>query len=163
VSAILHLQTYDLLESGSCCVSLKDRVLHVLFANGWLPLPGEEEAEMWPTMNMLRAHGIRAIIDYAAEDDVQPVSQKGALSGSAPSSTAATTDGAGATSTASTRSSSSSDSVQYRSQQGVVGRMYDYTSEAKCDHHVDIFLKAINTVGKLEGNGFAAIKVSQAS
>ena len=124
---------------------------------------GESEPEMWPTMNMLRAHGIRAIIDYAAEDDVQPVAKKSSsAAGSGPSSTAATTDGAGATAAGSSSSSGSAGGapVRYKSQKEVVGRTYDYQSEAKCDHHVDIFLNAIGTVGRLEGNGFAAIKVS---
>lgn len=40
-----------------------------------------------------------------------------------------------------------------------VGRTYNYVTEAVCDKHVGIFLKAIDTVAKLPGQGFAAIKV----
>lgn len=40
-----------------------------------------------------------------------------------------------------------------------VGRTYSYVTEEVCDKHVQIFLKAIDTVAKLPGQGFAAIKV----
>jgi len=44
-----------------------------------------------------------------------------------------------------------------------VGRMYNYEDEATCDKHVGIFLKAIDTVAQIPGEGFAAIKVSTSS
>jgi hypothetical protein len=41
--------------------------------------------------------------------------------------------------------------------------MYNYEDEATCDKHVGIFLKAIDTVAQIPGEGFAAIKVSTSS
>jgi hypothetical protein len=129
---------------------------------------GEDEASMWPTINLLRAHGIRTIIDYAAEDDVpSPApssSSTGAAAAQQPSSTGSTTEGsgsnvAGATAGPSSSSSSSGSAPPLRPQQGVVGRTYSYDSEARCDHHVAIFLRAIDTVAKLQDHSFAAIKV----
>lgn len=76
----------------------------------FLDVAGEDEQSMVPTMDMLRANGIRAIIDYAAEDDVEPGNDSSKQQQSAtppsgneagdgkPSSTASTTEGAGATS-----------------------------------------------------------------
>jgi hypothetical protein len=115
---------------------------------------------MWPTINLLRAHGIRTIIDYAAEDDVP----SGAAPAQQPSSTGSTTEGsgsnvAGATAAPSSSNSSSGGAPPLRPQQGVVGRTYSYDSEARCDHHVAIFLRAIDTVAKLQDHSFAAIKV----
>eukprot|EP00877_Chromochloris_zofingiensis_P000884 jgi/Chrzof1/10797/Cz05g12130.t1 len=120
---------------------------------------GEDEQSMVPTMDMLRANGIRAIIDYAAEDDVEPGNDSSKQQQSAtppsgneagdgkPSSTASTTEGAGATSA-------------FRSTYGVVGRTYSYENELTCDKHVGVFLRAIDAAAQLPQPGFAAIKVT---
>lgn len=101
---------------------------------------GESELELGPTMELLRRNGIGAILDFAAEDDVQPaaVQRDGASGGGGNSGTAAPAPAAA----------------------GVVARTYDYASEQMCDHHVGIFLNAIDTVGRLPGRGFAAIKAT---
>lgn len=39
-------------------------------------------------------------------------------------------------------------------------RVYDYESEAACDHHVEIFRSCIRSVANVSPDGFAAIKVT---
>jgi proline dehydrogenase len=131
---------------------------------------GEDEDDIMPTINMLRANGIRAIIDYAAEDDspaapaapqAQPRTSQQQQQQQAPSTAAAATEGTG--------SSSGSVSLDAAAGAGTwepapnlvaVGRQYSYENEATCDKHVEVFLKAIDTVAKLPDQGFAAIKVT---
>jgi proline dehydrogenase len=122
---------------------------------------GETEDDLWPTMDMLRSNGIGAIIDYAAEDDVDADGQSSHRGPNAPSPSSATTDGAG-----SSRSEGVAAADAGARELGdlagavAVGRTYNYVTEAVCDKHVGTFLKAIDTVAKLPGQGFAAIKVT---
>ncbi|KAF6251337.1 FAD-linked oxidoreductase-like protein [Scenedesmus sp. NREL 46B-D3] len=128
---------------------------------------GENEQDLRPTINMLRANGISTIIDYAAEDDVEAAAKpdsKGAAADQQPSTTAATTDGSGNT-------AADADGAPLIDGTPVLGatqlpgavavsRTYSYEDEATCDKHVDIFLQAIATGARLPGQGFAAIKVT---
>jgi proline dehydrogenase len=43
---------------------------------------------------------------------------------------------------------------------GVVARVYEYTSEEECDHNVDVFRKCIQAVKHTTPGGFAAIKLT---
>lgn len=110
---------------------------------------GETEDDILPTINMLRSNGIRAIIDYAAEDDVAaaaPSSGQQAEAQQAPS----------------TQDAAASDATSWEPAPNMVavGRQYSYENEATCDKHVGVFLKAIDTVARLPDQGFAAIKVT---
>lgn len=90
----------------------------------------------------------------AAEDDVPQT----ATGSSQPSPTSATTDGEGSDSSTGVAAANAG---QEPADAGVaVGRTYSYVTEAVCDKHVGVFLKAVETVAKLPGQGFAAIKVS---
>lgn len=118
-----------------------------------------------PTINMLRANGIRAIIDYAAEDDSpspaaanqpQHTAQQ-----QAPSSSAAAIEGSGSgPASPSAAAAGAAGSWEPAPNLVAVGRQYSYENEATCDKHVEVFLKAIDTVAKLPDQGFAAIKVT---
>lgn len=122
---------------------------------------GEDEDDIMPTINMLRANGIRAIIDYAAEDDVAaaaPQPQHTAAQ-QAPSSSAAATEGSRSSSTA-VASDAAAGTWEPSPSLVAVGRQYSYENEATCDKHVEVFLKAIDTVARLPDQGFAAIKVT---
>eukprot|EP00879_Flechtneria_rotunda_P002759 GHRR01002968.1.p1 GENE.GHRR01002968.1~~GHRR01002968.1.p1 ORF type:complete len:566 (+),score=216.84 GHRR01002968.1:798-2495(+) len=131
---------------------------------------GECEAHLWPTINMLRANGIKAIIDYAAEDDVAAAKPaKGVDAAGQPSPAATGTDGSGTSNSAGVAAASSGPQLTTHSIDAAAGdlphtiavsRTYSYENEQTCDKHVDIFLKAIDTVAKLPGHGFAAIKVT---
>lgn len=122
---------------------------------------GEDEDDIMPTINMLRANGIRAIIDYAAEDDVAaaaPQPQHTAAQ-QVPSSSAAATEGSGSSSAA-VALDAAAGTWEPSPNLVAVGRQYSYENEATCDKHVEVFLKAIDTVARLPDQGFAAIKVT---
>jgi proline dehydrogenase len=98
-----------------------------------------------PVIARLRAANVQSIVDYAAEDDVDPTAAAAAAS-AAPSS------------------SSSSPSYVHPRGEAVVGRTYDYADETACDGHVSTFLSAIDAVGREKDSrgdgGFAAIKIT---
>jgi proline dehydrogenase len=114
---------------------------------------GETQADIMPTINMLRQSGIRAIIDYAAEDDVAAADAPPAAAAAGSNTPQAAAAGGG-----------QQQQQQQQQQQAAVGgaptwqpepslvavgRQYSYESEATCDRHVAIFLQAIDT-GALE-------------
>jgi len=104
---------------------------------------GEDEAGLAPTVALLRANGIGAILDYAAEGD-SPEAGKPAADASAAAGGGANGGGANGAG-------------------GAVARTYTYESEAACDAHVAVFLKAIAAAAASSaggGPGFAAIKVT---
>jgi proline dehydrogenase len=133
---------------------------------------GEDEDDIMPTINMLRANGIRAIIDYAAEDDspaaaAAPKAQRSTpeQQQQAPSTAAAATEGTGSSSgsvsvDAAAAAAAGAGTWEPAPNLVAVGRQYSYENEATCDKHVEVFLKAIDTVAKLPDQGFAAIKVT---
>ena len=101
---------------------------------------GEDEAEVGGAVAALRARGVGAILDYAAEADIDE----------AP---AAVADGNGG---ASKSEADASDGWQIP-----VSREYDYTTEAACDEVRRIFARAIEAVARVAPHdGFAAIKVT---
>lgn len=113
---------------------------------------GEDEADIMPTINMLRANGIRAIIDYAAEDDSPAAAPAAAAAPQqaqqAPSAAAAATEGTGSSSSSGVDAAGA---TQWEPAPNLVavGRQYSYENEATCDKHVQVFLKAIDTVANL--------------
>eukprot|EP00882_Tetradesmus_deserticola_P024043 GHRQ01026260.1.p1 GENE.GHRQ01026260.1~~GHRQ01026260.1.p1 ORF type:complete len:281 (+),score=138.48 GHRQ01026260.1:73-843(+) len=126
---------------------------------------GENEEDLRPTIDLLRANGIATIIDYAAEDDVESAAKpagKGDAAGQHPSTTAATTDGSGNTAADAAPLIDGAPVLGATQLPGAVAvsRTYSYEDEATCDKHVNIFLQAIATGAKLPGQGFAAIKVT---
>jgi len=122
---------------------------------------GTNDVDIQPTIQKLKSFGIGAILDYAAEEDVMM------------------------NSTQSTRASPSLTNdekiILTHPPYNQPARIYEYQSEKKCDHHVDIFIKCIDAVRKcstdtssnatississskhhnIESSGFAAIKVT---
>lgn len=102
---------------------------------------GECEASIKPTLKVLASNGIGAILDYAAEDDDARTSADdgGELDGK------------------------EAKVIIANPPFNQPARIYTYESEAKCDHHVDIFLDSIRTVHACkhtDHTGFAAIKVT---
>lgn len=108
-----------------------------------------------PAIARLRAANVQSIVDYAAEDDVDP---------SAAAAAAAAALAALPPPSPSSSSSSIPPSYVHPRGEGVVGRTYDYADEAACDAHVATFLSAIDAVGRERDargdGGFAAIKVT---
>lgn len=102
---------------------------------------GEDEEDIMPTINMLRANGIRAIIDYAAEDDspaaAPPKQQQHSTQQQAPSSSAAATEGSGSSAEA-VSADAAAGSWEPAPNLVAVGRQYSYENEATCDKHVQV-------------------------
>lgn len=101
---------------------------------------GECEVSIKPTLKILASNGIGAILDYAAEDDT-----------SANANFGGELDG------------KEVKAIVANPPFNQPARIYEYKSEAKCDHHVDIFLDSIRTVHSCkhtDHTGFAAIKVT---
>jgi proline dehydrogenase len=125
---------------------------------------GEDEASLGPTISYLQANGVRTIIDYAAEDDVEAAGPAAASAsheahGSGGTAHAPETNtGTGATATAAAGPGGAADALARA--KGVVGRVYRYEDEAACDRHVGVFKRAIEAAGTLPGPGFAAIKMT---
>lgn len=94
---------------------------------------GTDAQSIQPTLRFLRENGIRAILDYAAEDDVDeqpaPKSKPETLPLTMPHSM-------------------------------VTVRTYPYAGEDLADRRMSVFLKSIEAAAAAEGQGFAAIKVT---
>ena len=97
---------------------------------------GENEAEVLPVMQRLKARGVGGILDYAAEADLVAEAPELPAGAKAKSARESYADGA------------------------VQCRVYDYISEAVCDRNRDSFLSAIRTVRNTSPRGFAAIKAT---
>ncbi|KAL6762746.1 proline dehydrogenase/oxidase [Haematococcus lacustris] len=141
---------------------------------------GETSEEVWLTMRKLEQRGIGAILDFAAEDDMQSSSTSSGSNadGSTVRQASQTlgSDDSISTSTSSPQPSLAQTEVQQRRPQGqqqdaagqephqmsarVVARQYSYKSEVQCDAHVDIFLKSIHAAAGLSRQGFTAVKLT---
>lgn len=93
-----------------------------------------------------------------AEDDVDADEQP-PQGPNTPSPASATTDGAGSSTSEGVAAANAGEQLGDLAGAVAVGRTYNYVTEAVCDKHVGTFLKAVDTVARLPGQGFAAIKV----
>ncbi|GAB4819231.1 hypothetical protein N2152v2_006277 [Parachlorella kessleri] len=103
---------------------------------------GADAQSIQPTLAHLRRSGIRAILDYAAEDDVQeePGHKKQQQQQGKQQDPLV---------------------VQVREPTtGVVVRTYSYEGEELCDKRMGVFRKSIEAAAMAEGQGFAAIKMT---
>lgn len=130
---------------------------------------GGDGEEIKPTLRYLSEHGVQAILDYAAEDDVEAARQD------APGGEDAASAGAAAVAASASASSSPSSSSSFSSSPAdetedslreplasapVSARTYAYESEAVCDARAAVCLKAIEAAAAGDGQGFAAIKLT---
>ncbi len=100
---------------------------------------GESEKTIQPAVDRLHAQGVGAILDYAAEADVDETGQ------SAETALSLSSEGL----------SLSSEAVPNEP-----ARVYEYESEAQCDANLQIFLEGVRAVHNVTPDGFAAIKVT---
>ena len=91
---------------------------------------GEDEESIRPTVERLEKSGVGAILDYAAEADVEDDQNEKPVVHIPTSTTIGK----------------------------VQGRVYDYKNEELCDMHMETFRKAIQAVKNVSPTGFAAIK-----
>lgn len=99
---------------------------------------GEDPVSIAPTIKQNEKAGVGSILDYAAESDV-------------------TEEEAPKASDVTLAPSSKLEGVMITHNQS---RVYDYTTEAQCDHHQKIFEDCIRAVAEVSPTGFAAIKLT---
>lgn len=110
---------------------------------------GTNRENIRPTINSLEKSGIGSILDFAAEDDGEqgPVDKKLQPKPN----------------TAEAELSADSGTLPHpesEARKRVKVRVYDYTSEAQCDQHLEDFKKCIRDVASLGKDGYAAVKVT---
>ena len=103
---------------------------------------GEDETSITPTVQFLRQSGVGAILDYAAEADVDDAPAD------ASDNSDANRGGAG-------RAAVTTDHEGVES-----ARTYAYTTEKECEANVKIFETAIRAVHNVSPEGFAAVKIT---
>ncbi|ELK26237.1 Proline dehydrogenase 1, mitochondrial [Myotis davidii] len=117
---------------------------------------GEDQESIQPLIRHNRAFGVGSILDYGVEEDLsQEEAERQEME--ACTSAAERTDGG-----------ASKREKQYQVHQGfgdrrdgvVSARTYFYANEAKCDHHMETFLRCIEASGGASDDGFSAIKLT---
>ncbi|XP_072455825.1 proline dehydrogenase 1, mitochondrial isoform X2 [Notamacropus eugenii] len=117
---------------------------------------GEDQEAIKPLIQHNQTFGVSSILDYSVEEDL---SHKEAEEKEIESCTAAAErDGSGT-------SKREKQFQVHRSfgdrRDGVTGaRTYFYANEAKCDHHMETFLRCIEASGSATEEGFCAIKLT---
>ncbi|GIL80851.1 hypothetical protein Vretimale_9435 [Volvox reticuliferus] len=130
---------------------------------------GKEAADVWASMNALRAHGIGAIMDYAEEGNLRKPSKPQQQVQAELASGAAVTGTDAGTSTGGTSGKGRYAVITAREPLGgeainqlpAAAPSYNYTGQQDlCERHTTAFLAAIDTAATLPGQGFAAIKLT---
>jgi proline dehydrogenase len=135
-SDILLKFSYQILGS-----TITEAVIRHSFFNHFCA--GETSSGINPIVNKLYQSGVGSILDYAAEADVsEDEKEKSNLEEKELSELKAVKG------------------LEQNIAIKATGRIYDYESERKCDHHVDIFRQCIEAVKDNNPDGFAAIKVT---
>ncbi|KAM6165753.1 proline dehydrogenase 1, mitochondrial [Erethizon dorsatum] len=117
---------------------------------------GEDQESIRPLIQHNKAFGVGSILDYGVEEDLSPEEAERKEMESCTS--AAEKDGSG----------TSKREKQYQAHRafgdrrdGVVSaRTYFYANEAKCDSHMETFLRCIEASGGASNDGFSAIKLT---
>jgi len=92
---------------------------------------GEDVRGIQPVISSLKKNGIGGILDYAAENEGEGITNNGG-----------------------------GDGIVANPPYNQPARVYDYKSEADCDRHVEIFLSCVHAVRDVSPDGFAALKVT---
>ncbi|KPM06402.1 proline dehydrogenase 1, mitochondrial-like protein [Sarcoptes scabiei] len=112
---------------------------------------GKDEEDIRPTLDHLRSFGVKSILDYSAEENIdedrpaQKIKDKLERNKKHETSNQYKYD----------------DVLAHRKGYRSIARTYFYMNEAQCEKNMDIFLKCIDAVaGATYGTGFAAIKLT---
>ncbi|XP_025713781.1 proline dehydrogenase 1, mitochondrial isoform X2 [Callorhinus ursinus] len=117
---------------------------------------GEDQESIRPLIRHNRAFGVGSILDYGVEEDLSPEEAERKEMESCTS--AVEREGSG----------TSKREKQYQAHRafgdrrdGVISaRTYFYANEAKCDSHMETFLRCIEAAGGASDDGFSAIKLT---
>ncbi|XP_020852205.1 proline dehydrogenase 1, mitochondrial [Phascolarctos cinereus] len=133
---------------------LFDRLMKMTFYGQFVA--GEDQEAIKPLIHHNKAFGVGSILDYSVEEDI---SHEEAEEKEMDSCTAdAERDGSGA-------GKREKQFQVHRAfgdrRDGVTGaRTYFYANEAKCDHHMENFLRCIDASGSASDDSFCAIKLT---
>uniref|UniRef100_A0A131XHN7 Proline dehydrogenase n=1 Tax=Hyalomma excavatum TaxID=257692 RepID=A0A131XHN7_9ACAR len=120
---------------------------------------GESASAIQPLLQRLRSFGVKAILDYSAEEDLSEQEAKEAEMAACSSQAPAKEDRQ--PSGGHLRQFQPSEQFADRRHPHVMARTYFYLNEAQCEKNMDIFLECIDAVaGATEGTGLAAIKLT---
>ncbi|TKC45394.1 hypothetical protein EI555_011686 [Monodon monoceros] len=133
---------------------LFDRLMKMTFYGQFVA--GEDQESIRPLIQHNRAFGVGSILDYGVEEDLTPEEAERKEMESCTS--ASERDGHG----------TSKREKQFQAHRafgdrrdGVVSaRTYFYASEAKCDSHMETFLRCIEASGGASEDGFSAVKLT---
>ncbi|XP_049553722.1 proline dehydrogenase 1, mitochondrial isoform X1 [Orcinus orca] len=133
---------------------LFDRLMKMTFYGQFVA--GEDQESIRPLIQHNRAFGVGSILDYGVEEDLTPEEAEREEMESCTS--ASERDGHG----------TSKREKQFQAHRafgdrrdGVVSTLtYFYASEAKCDSHMETFLRCIEASGGASEDGFSAIKLT---
>ncbi|XP_003478442.1 proline dehydrogenase 1, mitochondrial isoform X1 [Cavia porcellus] len=133
---------------------LFDKLMKMTFYGQFVA--GEDQESIRPLIQHNKAFGVGSILDYGVEEDLSPEEAERKEMESCTS--AAERDGSG----------TSKREKQYQAHRafgdrrdGVVSaRTYFYANEAKCDSHMETFLRCIEASGGASNDGFSAIKLT---
>ncbi|XP_057348160.1 proline dehydrogenase 1, mitochondrial isoform X2 [Manis pentadactyla] len=133
---------------------LFDKLMKMTFYGQFVA--GEDQESIWPLIQHNRAFGVGSILDYGVEEDLSLGEAERKEMESCTS--AGEREGSG----------TSKREKQYQAHQafgdrrdGVISaRTFFYTSEAKCDSHMETFLRCIEASGGASDDGFSAIKLT---
>ncbi|XP_036730808.1 proline dehydrogenase 1, mitochondrial [Balaenoptera musculus] len=133
---------------------LFDRLMKMTFYGQFVA--GEDQESIRPLIQHNRAFGVGSILDYGVEEDLTPEEAERKEMESCTS--ASERDGHG----------TSKREKQFQAHRafgdrrdGVISaRTYFYASEAKCDSHMETFLRCIEASGGASEDGFSAIKLT---
>lgn len=110
---------------------------------------GEDHVAIKPLIQKNQAYGVGSVLDYSVEEDIGP------------EETSHKEPGTDMSSLGDDRGEKQYDSELGNRHGGVTGvPTYFYADEAKCDHHMETFIKCIKASGGTSMDGFSAIKMT---
>ncbi|KAB1255611.1 Proline dehydrogenase 1; mitochondrial [Camelus dromedarius] len=133
---------------------LFDRLMKMTFYGQFVA--GEDQESIQPLIQHNRAFGVGSILDYSVEEDLTPEEAERKEMESCTSAVERDSRGT------SKREKQFQAHRAFGDRRGgvVSARTYFYASEAKCDSHMETFLRCIEASGGASEDGFSAIKLS---
>ncbi|XP_069651547.1 proline dehydrogenase 1, mitochondrial [Haliaeetus albicilla] len=134
--------------------ALFERLMKMTFYGQFVA--GEDQEAIKPLIRRNQAFGVGAVLDYSVEEDLSAEEAERKELDSCTSAAEKEMGGA------------EQREKQYRAHRGfgdrrggvISARTYFYADEAKCDQHMETFLRCIDASGGSSENGFSAIKLT---
>ncbi|XP_021268659.1 proline dehydrogenase 1, mitochondrial-like [Numida meleagris] len=134
--------------------ALFERLMKMTFYGQFVA--GEDQETIKPLIRRNRAFGVGAVLDYSVEEDLSPARAERQELASCTSAAEKEPGGA------------ERREKQFRAHRGfgdrrdgvISARTYFYADEAKCDQHMETFLRCIDASGGSSEDGFSAIKLT---